>query len=488
MKKKKKENKIIIDFLGNEREDVTGSSVKISYPKGNGVYGNILIELGLTQTSSTFDKDISANRKMLDRLPKTNINEIEYVILSHPHIDHVGNLSYLTTEGCNFKGEILGTKQCVEVAKELIEDTVNIHIKNIEKLKSLGKKTRPLYSKQDMYSMFEHMKGINTYEKIKLNDFVTIELVNAGHCVGSAIIKLWIKKPNGSIFHTIYTGDLGSEYNKVVHPLADKREQISRCNLLISEATYSNKERSFSKKDVIEEFEDFKKTIKESILENKRIILPVFSFNKTQEFIILLYQWLKDEEWFGDTPIVVDGLLMHKVSDVFKRELETEKRNVFIEASNWKNIKVNKTYDGTMALLTQRITGIYLASSGFCQNGRVVSYLKQFLGNSRDVILFTGYIGGEGSIGYKISNENQKTVTIEKETIMKRCFIKQYHCFSSHIQYNELLSIFKGVQVSDKILIHHCSKNDKDTFVKEAKAYSNKKIEAVTNKNNQFVF
>ena len=61
MKKKKKENKIIIDFLGNEREDVTGSSVKISYPKGNGVYGNILIELGLTQTSSTFDKDISAN-------------------------------------------------------------------------------------------------------------------------------------------------------------------------------------------------------------------------------------------------------------------------------------------------------------------------------------------------------------------------------------------------------------------------------------------
>lgn len=487
MKRGKKSNKIIIDFIGNEREDVTGSSVKIEYPKGNGEYGNILIELGLTQTSSTFDKDISANRKMLDRLSKDMIGKIDYVLLSHQHVDHVGNLSYLCDSN-GFKGKILGTKMCIEVAKELIEDTVNIHIKNIEKLKSLGKKTRPLYSKQDMFSMFDNMQSVDSYKKIKLNDFVTIEFVNAGHCVGSSMIKLWIKRPNGSIFHAIYTGDCGSEYNKIVHPLADKREQISKCNLLISEATYCCKERSFNKSDVIREFEDFKSTIKQSILEGKRILLPVFSFNKTQEFLILLHQWLKDEEWFGDTPVVVDGLLMHKVSDVFKRELNDEKKDMFLEALSWKNVQTNKTYDGTLAILTQRTSGIYLASSGFCQNGRVVTYLKQFLGCSKDVVLFTGFIGGEGSIGYRIANPNQRTVTIEKETIMKRCEIKQYHCFSSHIQYDELLSIYKGVQVSDKILIHHCSKQDKDSFVKEAKSYSNKKIEAVTNKNNQFVF
>lgn len=485
--KKKKSNKIIIDFIGNEREDVTGSCVKIEYPKGNEEYGNILIELGLTQTSSTFDKDISANRKMLDRIPRDMVSNIEFVLLSHSHIDHVGNLSYLNSDN-GFNGKIIGTKQTIEIAKELIEDTVNIHIKNLEKLKSLGKKTRPLYSKHNMYEMFDHMSSVDSYEKIKLNEFVTIEFINAGHCIGSSIIKLWIKKPNNSVFHVVYTGDLGSEYNKLVHPLADKRENICKCHLLISESTYSNKDRSFTKKEVQREFKDFKETIKQSIIEGKRILLPVFSFNKTQEFIILLYQWLKDESWFGDTPIIIDGLLMHKISDVFKRELPLENRKIFLDALNWNNIKINKTYDGTIALLSQRTTGIYLASSGFCQNGRVVTYLKQFLGSSKDVILFTGYAGGDSSIAYRMTNENQKTITIEKETIMKRCNIKQYHCFSSHIQYDELLSMFKTTHVSDKILIHHCSSKDKENFVKEARGYSNKKIEAVTNKNNQFIF
>lgn len=404
-------------------------------------------------------------------------------------VDHCGNLAYLNSNNNGFNGRILGTNQTLEVAKELIEDTLNIHIKNIEKLKSLGRKTRPLYTKQDMFDMFEKMEVVPSYKKITLNEWVTIEFVNAGHCLGSSMIHLWIKKPNQSIFHIIMSGDMGSEQNKLIHPLAEKREQITKCNLFISEATYNKKSRSFNKCDVQKEFEDFKYTIKENLLQGKQILLPVFSFNKVQEFLILFYEWLKDEEWFNenDFPIICDGVLMHKITNVFKRTLCDDKKDYFNEVCNWNKIKVNKTFDGTMAIMSKKEPMIIMASSGFMQQGRVVAYVKQLLGSKKGVILTTGYIGGEGSIGWKIAESPQKTVSIEKQVILKRALVKSYHCFSSHIQYDELESLYKGLQC-EKILIHHSSKEDKLNFVNEMRKNTNKKIECVTDKNYEFIF
>ena len=381
-------------------------------------------------------------------------------------VDHCGNLAYLNSNNNGFNGRILGTNQTLEVSKELIEDTLNIHIKNIEKLKFLGRKTRPLYTKQDMFDMFEKMEVVPSYKKITLNEWVTIEFINAGHCLGSSMIHLWIKKPNQSIFHIIMSGDMGSEQNKLIHPLAEKREQITKCNLFISEATYNKKSRSFNKCDVQKEFEDFKYTIKENLLQGKQILLPVFSFNKVQEFLILFYEWLKDEEWFNenDFPIICDGVLMHKITNVFKRTLCDDKKDYFNEVCNWNKIKVNKTFDGTMAIMSKKEPMIIMASSGFMQQGRVVAYVKQLLGSKKGVILTTGYIGGEGSIGWKIAESPQKTVSIEKQVILKRALVKSYHCFSSHIQYDELESLYAGLQC-EKILIHHSSKEDKLNFV-----------------------
>lgn len=403
-------------------------------------------------------------------------------------VDHCGDLAYLNSNN-GFNGRILGTNQTLEVAKELIEDTLNIHIKNIEKLKSLGRKTRPLYTKQDMFDMFEKMEVVPSYKKITLNEWVTIEFVNAGHCLGSSMIHLWIKKPNQSIFHIIMSGDIGSEQNKLIHPLAEKREQITKCNLFISEATYNKKSRSFNKCDVQKEFEDFKYTIKENLLQGKQILLPVFSFNKVQEFLILFYEWLKDEEWFNenDFPIICDGVLMHKITNVFKRTLCDDKKDYFNEVCNWNKIKVNKTFDGTMAIMSKKEPMIIMASSGFMQQGRVVAYVKQLLGSKKGVILTTGYIGGEGSIGWKIAESPQKTVSIEKQVILKRALVKSYHCFSSHIQYDELESLYKGLQC-EKILIHHSSKEDKLNFVNEMRKNTNKNIECVTDKNYEFIF
>ena len=94
----KRKNKIKISFLGHSNEDVTGSAILIEYPKDKKEYGTILLELGLVQGESTFDKDISANRKMLDNFPKELVSRIEYVLLGHSHVDHCGNFAYLNSE------------------------------------------------------------------------------------------------------------------------------------------------------------------------------------------------------------------------------------------------------------------------------------------------------------------------------------------------------------------------------------------------------
>ena len=167
--------------------------------------------------------------------------------------------------------------------------------------------------------------------------------------------------------------------------------------------------------------------------------------------------------------------------------MNQDKKDYFNEVCNWNKIKVNKTFDGTMAIMSKKEPMIIMASSGFMQQGRVVAYVKQLLGSKKGVILTTGYIGGEGSIGWKIAESPQKTVSIEKQVILKRALVKSYHCFSSHIQYDELESLYKGLQC-EKILIHHSSKEDKLNFVNEMRKNKNKKIECVTDKNYEFIF
>jgi metallo-beta-lactamase family protein len=489
-KKKNKENDIVVSFLGGSKDDVTGSSILISYPKNKKEHGLLMLELGLIQGNATIDKDIAYNRKMLDNISKDIVSNIEYVLLGHCHIDHVGNLSYLNSDN-GFKGKILGSKKCIELSKNLIKDSLYIHNKNIEALKSQGKKTRPLYTELQMYDMFEKMESVEVGEKHRLNKQVEYKLVNSGHVVGGCMIHLWITKPNNSVVHICYTSDMGSNNNLEFQPFVKARDDIGKCNLLISEATYNDVNRSFTKKDAINEREEFKKIIKESLLENKRILLPTFSFGRCQTFMIFLYEWLKDEEWAKDIPIILDGVLLHHINETYLRILDDGDKEYFQQVMSWKNFQFNKNYDGTIAILSKRTSGVYISSSGFMVNGRVQTYLQQFLNSSKDVILVTGFCGGVGSLGWKIISSDQKTVTINKSVVFKRALIKTFRTFSSHIQYEELINLYKNTNCN-KILIHHSSEDKKYEFADEVRKELRKigkttKVDVVDKNNNQFI-
>lgn len=470
MSKKKKDDDIILSCLGTSLEGVTGSCWSVSYKKDNGERGLVVVECGLDQGEPTVEKLYNSNKRMIDNIGKDIIRSASHVFLGHAHIDHIGNLAIFNDDN-GFQGKILGSKETIEVGKQLIKDSVYIHSKNIEYLKSSkGKRVSSLYTEPQMYQMFEHMEWADVGEKIKVDDNLTVSFHTNSHVIGATSISLYIRKPSNKTCHILYSSDMGSKLNRDLQPFLREPSLPKKCNVFISEATYNDKNRHWTRNDAVKEREELKKYIKQCIHENKRILFATFSFSRCQLLMCLLYEWFKDEEWFKDIPIVIDGLLSNKINETYLNILDGEEKEYFKKVMSMRNLKFNKSYDGTIATLSKRTCGIYLAGSGFLENGRITTYLPQFLSSSKDVVILTGYAGGEGSLGYKVLDENQKTVTIEKRVIYKKATIKQLKTFSSHISRDELMELFSEINC-DKIIVHHSDENGKGKFIEDAKEY-----------------
>lgn len=489
MKKKKRDDEIVVSCIGNSVTGVTGSCWTISYLKNDGTRGLAVIECGLSQDGNTIEEIYSQNKKMLESIGKDVVESCEYLILGHAHIDHTGNTPFFNEDN-GFKGKVIASNKTIALSKELVKDSVYIHQKNIEYLKSKGKRVKPLYTEAQMYQMFNHMESVEVGQDIKLNDNLTIRLRNNSHVPGSTNITLTVTKPNNQKKTIVYSSDLGSKYNKMLSNYLKDQDIMKKCNLFISEATYCDGDRQINYDIAIKEREEMKTEIKKALLEGKRMLFPTFAFARSQQLLTYFYQWFSNEDWFNNIPVVVDGVLVNNISSAYQRILDGEDKILFSNVMEWKNLKINRGYDSTIATLSQRTRGIYITSSGFLQNGRITTYLPQFLENSKDVIIMTGYCGGEGSLGYCLLDDTQPTLTVDKKVILKRCKILSYKSFSSHISHDELLELWSQVNC-DKILVHH-SGEDKYKMIDEAKEYLSRKnkttkIVPVNKGANQFV-
>lgn len=472
MKKKKREDEIVVSCIGNSINGVTGSCWGISYLKNDGTRGLLIIECGLSQEGNTIEQIYSQNKKMLENIGKDVVKSCEYLILGHAHIDHTGNIPFFNEDN-GFEGKIIASKETIALSKELVKDSAYIHQKNIEYLKSKGKKVKPLYTEKQMYQMFDHMECIEVDRDIKLNDNLTIRLRNNSHVLGSTNITLIITKPNNQKKIIVYSSDLGSKYNKMLSNYLKEQDILKKCNLFISEATYCDKDRQISYDMSINERQEMKEEIKKALLEGKRILFPTFAFARSQQLLTYFYQWFSNEDWFNEIPVVIDGVLVNNICGIYQKVLEDDDKLLFDKVMQWKNLKINRSYDSTIATLSQRNKGIYITSSGFLQNGRITTYLPQFLEHSKDVIIMTGYCGGEGSLGNNLLDDTQKTLTVDKKVILKKCKILSYKSFSSHISHDELLDLWSQINC-DKILVHH-SGEGKNKIIEEAKEYLSKK-------------
>lgn len=446
---KRKKGKIEITSLGTSTIGVTGSCWAIEYDKSNGTRGLILLENGICQ-GGTVVEDYNANKRMADYIP---YDRAEFMLFSHPHGDHL----LLAPAGISrgFNGKVIMTKEQRVIGEKLLLDGAFIHDRNIKELHKMGKKVEPLFTESDTYLFMNRIQTIEKNEWIRLNEEVEIRYVNNSHVIGAVQIELKIKKPSNHIVKILYTGDLGSKLNLEFQPFLQENEIVKKADIMICESTYGSSSRGFTKQQCIDERKDLMKTIHEVIDKKTLCLIPSFSFSRSQTLMCMLYEEFKNVKDLH-CQFIIDSRLTCEINSAYREILEGEDKKYWNEVMSWDRFKFITNYKDTLDMATKNdgMPRIIISSSGFMEAGHVREWAKHILGNPKAYICFVGY-GGCGTLADKIRNQNNNEISIDGITCIRKCNIKIYGTFSSHIQQKEIIDYFKQIAIGHKILLHH---------------------------------
>lgn len=433
---------------------VTGSNILIKTDKYN-----ILLDCGMFQGSEQLE---SLNYEDFSYAPK----DIDFLILSHAHIDHSGRIPKLVKEG--FKGEILSTKATYDLCEIMLIDSANIQQADVEwenrKRRRAGKKeVSPLYTVEDAQMSLKYFKNHLYDQKIVLNDDVILRFKDAGHMLGSAIVELWIRE-KGEFIKIVYSGDLGM-INK---PIIADPDFIDDADYLIIESTYGNRIHEDAKESAQKLIEAINKTVS----RGGTAIIPSFAVGRTQEIIYELnkyYEYEKDIEQHMRIPVYVDSPMAVSATQAFKRNsncFDEATKNLILSGDDpfqFENLNYIKSQEESMRLNHYNFPKVIISSSGMCTAGRVRHHLKHNLWQGRNSILFVGY-QAEGTLG-RLLLDGVKKVKILGEEIKVEAQIYDLEGFSGHADQKVLLKWVENFKVKPrKVFVVHGEEEAVEAF------------------------
>lgn len=439
-KKKLKEDGIL--FCGNNAKDVTGSMILIKFGGKQ-----ILLECGLYQDNSY----LSAYKINSEKF-KFNPNEIDYVFVGHVHIDHIGILPRLIKEG--FHGKIIMTYPSSVMSKYLLLNCAFIVNDEARVLsKRYNREYEPLYTEEDVYKTLDYVHVYNEYNHVyKLDDVVSFQWFKNSHCVGAAQLQL-ILNDGIKTKKILYTSDIGA-LNTKNHYVENTEIPVTFSDVSIMESTYGLNTRA-TKKTREFDVEHLRVAI-ETVLERQgSIILPAFSFSRSQELLTTLYLLFGENEDFK-TDIVVDSMLTCDICQAYEDVLDSDFCELWTKVYNWKNVKYVREKVESKAWVNDPIPKIVISSSGFCTNGRILSYLDKYLRDINSMICFSGFVGTDDSyLSYRIKNgKTHKTININKVPVPNRADCITMSTFSSHANFDDLLKFGSNLNTNQLILVH----------------------------------
>ena len=438
-----------ISFLGAAKT-VTGSCYYIETKSGR-----FLVDCGMFQGHS---KEEALNEEPFPFNPV----ELDFVILTHAHIDHSGRIPKLYKEG--FRGEVIATKATVEMCELMLPDSG--HIQESENEWTNRKRERaglppiePMYTFQEAVDSTRLFKSIYYEEVVKPCDGVKIRFNDAGHILGSAIIELWVEE-NGVETKTVFSGDLGN----MDVPILRNPTIIESADYLLIESTYGNRLHA----DVKNKVDRFVDIINETVAKGGNVVIPSFAVGRTQEII---YELNKHRDKYGDRlkkllnmPVYVDSPLATSVTQVFRNNLDCfdEEARRYIENGDnpldFPGLKFTQSLEESKALNDREDSIIIISASGMCEAGRIKHHLKHNLWRKESTVLFVGF-QAEGTLGRKLL-DGAKRVKIFGEDISVNARIEMIEGFSGHADKNGLLDwIGRFNRKPQKIFIVHGEEN-----------------------------
>lgn len=414
-----------IQFIG-AAQTVTGSMHLI---KTNGY--TFLLDCGLYQGKRKIAYEINKNFDLF------NPAEIDFVILSHAHIDHAGNLPNLVK--CGFSGEIYSTFATRDLASVMLMDSAFIQEKDVQYVnKKRAKKGQnlfnPLYTEEDAQAAIKQFVSLNYHREFEIVPGVSITFFDAGHILGSAVTYITIKE-NGRIINFGFTGDLG----RPDLPILKDPEKIPDVDYLICESTYGARYHTNAEETELRLAE----VIKKAIDRKAKIIVPSFSVGRTQEIVYSLNN-IFDRHQAERIPVYVDSPLSVNATEVFKLHPECfdfETSQYLLK--NKDPFGFNKlTYikDVEESKKLNDISGpcMIISSSGMAEAGRIQHHLANNIENPNNIVLIVGYCA-EHTLGKKLVMK-EPVVTIFGDEYKLNAEVIVMNSLSAHADGNELMA------------------------------------------------
>ena len=393
--------------------------------------------------------------------------EIDFVILSHAHIDHCGRIPLLVKRG--FKGDIYCTDATADLLDVMLKDSGYIHEKEAEwknrKNERAGRAmVEPLYTYNDAVDSLKFVRPVLYDQLVELNDQMKMVFNDAGHILGSAITELWITEDD-NVSKLVFSGDLGV----MDRPILRNPTIIKKADYVIMETTYGNRIHPKNSMDVKKLMDIIRKTAK----RGGTTVIPSFAVGRTQELIYELNRvYDSDSEYhkdFENIMVYVDSPMATTATEVFKKNAQVfddETKEYIMKGDNpldFKNLKFTRTSEESMWLNTDNEPKVIISASGMCEAGRIRHHLKHNLWNSKSSIIFVGY-QAEGTLG-KLLVEGAKEVTLFGEKIQVNAEIYNLEGFSGHADRDGLLAWLKGFQKEPKhIFLVHGEQQAKEDF------------------------
>ena len=430
-----------ITFLGAAR--TTTGSMHLIEACGK----RLLLDCGLYQghRKEAFEK----NRNL-----PVDARTIDYVILSHAHIDHSGNLPQLVKAG--FRGRVFARAQTCELCDVMLRDSCFLQRRDLEyvnkKRRAQGKKLfEELYNEQDVDALLQLMTPVHLHTPTKIAPGIELTFFNAGHILGSALVQLDISGGVGHNHRLLFSGDLGQPNQ----PILRHYEYPEGADILLIESTYADRLHP-SEESVQDKLEML---IRKIDRHNAKLLIPAFSVGRTQQIIYYLNR-LHAVGKLPKVPIYIDSPLSQKATDIYSRHrgcYNDEALEMIRLGMNPLQVE-GMTYVGTpadsMALNDKPGPMIIIAASGMCEGGRVVHHLKQIVGDPWNIILIVGF-QAENTLGRRIVEE-RTPLRILGEEMELNARVETINALSAHADRDGLMDWYDkvGKRVKHAFAIH----------------------------------
>ncbi len=438
-------------FIGADHE-VTGSCHMIE-----ACGKHILVDCGMEQ-----GPDLYENQEI-----PVKASDIDYVLLTHAHIDHSGKIPMLCKEG--FQGDIVTTFATSDLCSIMLRDSAHIQEfeaqwRNRKALRSGAPLYEPLYTMEHAEAAIKLLYPCDYGQKIRLCEGIEVRFTDVGHLLGSAAIEVWITE-DGVSKKMVFSGDVGN----LDQPIIKDPSPVQEADYIVIESTYGDRLHGTERPDYVG---DLTRILRETFDRGGNLVIPSFAVGRTQE-LLYFFREIKEKRLlpqYQNFEVYVDSPLAIEATNVFNKNVKScfdeEALSLVEQGINpliFPGLRTTITSDESKMINLDEKPKVILSASGMCEAGRIRHHLKHNLWRKESTICFVGY-QAVGTLGRKLI-EGAEAVKLFGETVEVNAQIETLQGISGHADKNGLLGWLEGFQKApDHVFVVHGEDTVTDQF------------------------